>query len=185
MARLAKGALVHTTWQESPVGPPRKYYALTDAGRTRLIDMAAAYRAVSHDLTDLLKDPTPMTIRSLDELSAAARKAADEALDAALAAAPARLRGSLRDDLTGLSVRWLISGRRPATAPTCSRSPRRWPPRAARRGRGSTGPAPFVPKGMLGRIAATWWNADERLLLPRAVGWGWDSTWARSRYDWA
>ena len=29
-----------------------------------------------------------MTIRSLDELSAAARKAADEALDAALAAAP-------------------------------------------------------------------------------------------------
>ena len=56
LARLAKGALVHTTWQESPVGPPRKYYALTDAGRTRLIDMAAAYRAVSHDLTDLLKD---------------------------------------------------------------------------------------------------------------------------------
>ena len=56
LARLAKGALVHTTWQESPVGPPRKYYALTDAGRTRLIDMAAAYRAVSHALTDLLKD---------------------------------------------------------------------------------------------------------------------------------
>ena len=36
-----------------------------------------------------------MTIRSLDELSAAARKAADEALDAALAAAPTRLRGTL------------------------------------------------------------------------------------------
>ena len=56
LSRLLKAGLIESTWQESPVGPPRKYYALTDAGRTRLIDMAAAYRAVSHDLTDLLKD---------------------------------------------------------------------------------------------------------------------------------
>jgi len=56
LARLLKAGLIASTWRESPVGPPRKYYALTDAGRTRLIDMAAAYRAVSHDLTDLLKD---------------------------------------------------------------------------------------------------------------------------------
>ena len=114
-----------------------------------------------------------MTIRSLDELSAAARKAADEALDAALAAAPARLRGSLRDDLTAhlcdhldadataADVQQIAASLAPEGGEAAS-----WLDRAG---------AGFVPKGMLGRIAATWWNpADERLLLPRAVGWGWD-----------
>ena len=55
LARLAKAGLVHTTWQESPVGPPRKYYALTPAGQARLLAMAGSFRAVSHALDQLLK----------------------------------------------------------------------------------------------------------------------------------
>ncbi len=33
LSRLAKEGLVQTEWVESKQGPPRKYYALTDAGR--------------------------------------------------------------------------------------------------------------------------------------------------------
>lgn len=33
LSRLAKEGLVRTEWVESNQGPPRKYYALTDAGR--------------------------------------------------------------------------------------------------------------------------------------------------------
>nr|WP_300145333.1 DUF1648 domain-containing protein [Propionicimonas sp.] len=33
----------------------------------------------------------------------------------------------------------------------------------------------FDPRNAATRIATTWWNpADERLFLPRAIGWGWD-----------
>lgn len=33
----------------------------------------------------------------------------------------------------------------------------------------------FDPRNADARIATTWWNpADERLFLPRAIGWGWD-----------
>lgn len=34
LSRLAKEGLVRTEWVESNQGPPRKYYALTDSGRT-------------------------------------------------------------------------------------------------------------------------------------------------------
>ena len=34
LSRLAKEGLVQTEWVESKQGPPRKYYALTDSGRT-------------------------------------------------------------------------------------------------------------------------------------------------------
>ncbi len=55
LARLSKAGLVSTTWQESPVGPPRKYYALTDAGRARLRAMAREFAAVAAALEDILK----------------------------------------------------------------------------------------------------------------------------------
>lgn len=32
LSRLRKAGLVETTWQESPSGPPRRYYRLTDDG---------------------------------------------------------------------------------------------------------------------------------------------------------
>jgi PadR family transcriptional regulator PadR len=34
LSRLAKDGLVQTEWVESNQGPPRKYYSLTESGRT-------------------------------------------------------------------------------------------------------------------------------------------------------
>lgn len=36
LSRLRDDGLVLTTWQESPSGPPRRYYRLTDEGRRSL-----------------------------------------------------------------------------------------------------------------------------------------------------
>ena len=54
LARLSKGGLVQSSWQESPVGPPRKYYTLTDAGRRTLAEMAGAFAAVAATITTIL-----------------------------------------------------------------------------------------------------------------------------------
>jgi PadR family transcriptional regulator, regulatory protein PadR len=40
LARLRKESLVATTWQESPNGPPRRYYRLTPEGRRALAAFA-------------------------------------------------------------------------------------------------------------------------------------------------
>jgi PadR family transcriptional regulator PadR len=36
LSRLRRSGWVETTWQESPSGPPRRYYSLTDEGRRAL-----------------------------------------------------------------------------------------------------------------------------------------------------
>lgn len=36
LSRLRTAGLVETTWQESSTGPPRRYYAITTAGRQSL-----------------------------------------------------------------------------------------------------------------------------------------------------
>jgi PadR family transcriptional regulator, regulatory protein PadR len=36
LTRLRKDQLVETTWQESPNGPPRRYYSLTSRGKEAL-----------------------------------------------------------------------------------------------------------------------------------------------------
>lgn len=55
LARLARGGSVTTTWRESPSGPPRKYYALTDLGRRRLDAMAREFSAVAVAMEEILK----------------------------------------------------------------------------------------------------------------------------------
>ncbi len=37
LSRLRRDGLVTTSWQESDAGPPRRYYALTAAGRSALL----------------------------------------------------------------------------------------------------------------------------------------------------
>jgi PadR family transcriptional regulator PadR len=44
MRRMQNEGLVSTYLEESPSGPPRKYYAITDAGRQRLNDQAREWR---------------------------------------------------------------------------------------------------------------------------------------------
>ena len=36
LSRLRRDGLVESTWRESPTGPPRRYYRLTEAGRAAL-----------------------------------------------------------------------------------------------------------------------------------------------------
>lgn len=36
LSRLRREGLVESSWQESPTGPPRRYYRLTESGRSAL-----------------------------------------------------------------------------------------------------------------------------------------------------
>jgi PadR family transcriptional regulator, regulatory protein PadR len=54
LARLAKAGLVTTQWQESPSGPPRKYYALTRTGQEQVRQLAAEFRAVADAMNTVL-----------------------------------------------------------------------------------------------------------------------------------
>jgi PadR family transcriptional regulator PadR len=59
LSRLRRDALVDTQLQESPNGPPRRYYALTDAGHAALEAFARYWpdfrNAVNHFLTPPLE----------------------------------------------------------------------------------------------------------------------------------
>jgi PadR family transcriptional regulator PadR len=52
LSRLRRDGLVESTWQESPSGPPRRYYRLTGAGRAALKGFRLEWRrfrdAVDH-----------------------------------------------------------------------------------------------------------------------------------------
>ena len=52
LSRLRRDGLVESSWQESTAGPPRRYYRLTDAGRTALESFRVEWRrfrdAVDH-----------------------------------------------------------------------------------------------------------------------------------------
>src|SRR3954453_4357745 len=52
LSRLRRDGLVDTSWQESPSGPPRRYYSLTAAGHAALEAFAEEWKrfrdAVNH-----------------------------------------------------------------------------------------------------------------------------------------
>jgi PadR family transcriptional regulator PadR len=52
LSRLRRDGLVESTWQESPTGPPRRYYRLTNEGRAALETFRVEWRrfrdAVDH-----------------------------------------------------------------------------------------------------------------------------------------
>ncbi len=56
LARLLKAGMIRSTWRESPVGPPRKYYELTPAGRDAHAEMRRAWLSVRDALDSLLKE---------------------------------------------------------------------------------------------------------------------------------
>lgn len=51
LSRMRREGLLDYEWQESELGPPRKYYTLTAAGRQQL----AEFRAYWHTLTTLIE----------------------------------------------------------------------------------------------------------------------------------
>ncbi len=115
-------------------------------------------------------------IRSLDELTPQARSAAEGYLASVWATIEAGVREPVLDDLrahlferlspdaTAEDVAALATEAGPMTRGTSGASAR-W--QAFLTG--------MRPGGAGARIAGTWWNpAEERLFLPRALGWGWD-----------
>jgi len=55
LTRLKKGELVATHWEESPAGPPRKFYTLTPSGHAELAALASAWRSLATALDSLLQ----------------------------------------------------------------------------------------------------------------------------------
>lgn len=53
--RLKTEGLLTSEWVEAEAGHPRKYYALTDAGRTRLRAMASAWAGFALGVNELLE----------------------------------------------------------------------------------------------------------------------------------
>ncbi len=58
LARLKKAGHVSTSWRESDAGPPRKYYAITTAGRTALADFTAQWRRFRDAVDTMLSKGT-------------------------------------------------------------------------------------------------------------------------------
>jgi len=55
LTRLKTAGLVETEWQESPAGPPRKYYRLTGGGVAALAESTRAWRDLATALDGLLE----------------------------------------------------------------------------------------------------------------------------------
>jgi PadR family transcriptional regulator PadR len=53
LSRLRREELVDYEWVESDVGPPRKYYSLTQRGEARLTDLATYWRLLTDTLNQL------------------------------------------------------------------------------------------------------------------------------------
>lgn len=54
LSRLNAAGILKYTWEESPGGPPRKYYTLTAKGRTALAQLTDAWRALATSIDTLL-----------------------------------------------------------------------------------------------------------------------------------
>ena len=59
LSRLRRDELVSTAWRESPAGPPRRYYALTDRGQAALDSFRTAWTGFAGSVDQLLQKGTP------------------------------------------------------------------------------------------------------------------------------
>jgi PadR family transcriptional regulator PadR len=58
LSRLRRDGVVETVWQESPSGPPRRYYALSDHGRAALADFTSEWVRFRDSVDSLLGTTT-------------------------------------------------------------------------------------------------------------------------------
>ncbi|WIM67775.1 PadR family transcriptional regulator [Corynebacterium breve] len=54
LTRLTTKELVTSRWEESPKGPPRKYYSLTPQGRAMRDQLASDFQQITEDMLALL-----------------------------------------------------------------------------------------------------------------------------------
>ncbi|WP_182353758.1 PadR family transcriptional regulator [Flaviflexus huanghaiensis] len=55
LTRLGTAGYVDTFWEESPSGPPRKYYRLTRAGTAQLSDQRDTWRSLVSSMDELME----------------------------------------------------------------------------------------------------------------------------------
>jgi PadR family transcriptional regulator PadR len=56
LTRLLREGLIASRWQESPAGPPRKYYRLTERGREAMETMSIRWTSLTHQVNSILKE---------------------------------------------------------------------------------------------------------------------------------
>ncbi len=56
LSRLKREALLEYVWEESPSGPPRKYYSLTVPGKDMMQSLASTWKSLSLSLDSLLQN---------------------------------------------------------------------------------------------------------------------------------
>lgn len=56
LIRLKKLGLLNYRWEESPQGPPRKYYMITKLGREQLSGLDAAWEELSEGIESIRKN---------------------------------------------------------------------------------------------------------------------------------
>lgn len=54
MTRLKNDGLLAYRWEESPSGPPRKYYSITDLGRSFLEELNQSWSEIEQTVTHLI-----------------------------------------------------------------------------------------------------------------------------------
>jgi PadR family transcriptional regulator PadR len=58
LSRLRRDGLVESTWRESPTGPPRRYYRLTETGRAALDGFAAEWSRFRNAVDHFVEEKT-------------------------------------------------------------------------------------------------------------------------------
>ena len=61
VTRLKNDGLLAYRWEESPSGPPRKYYSITDTGRAFLVELHKSWQEISHTINHLININTQTT----------------------------------------------------------------------------------------------------------------------------
>ncbi|MDE6310471.1 MAG: PadR family transcriptional regulator [Muribaculaceae bacterium] len=57
LTRLKNDGLLTYRWEESPSGPPRKYYSITETGRSFLRQLQESWEEISHAVNHLNHEP--------------------------------------------------------------------------------------------------------------------------------
>lgn len=66
LTRLKNDGLLAYRWEESPSGPPRKYYSITPVGIAFLEELHASWREISQTVNLLLLNETTVEIATND-----------------------------------------------------------------------------------------------------------------------
>jgi PadR family transcriptional regulator, regulatory protein PadR len=53
LTRLKNAGLLNYKWEESKAGPPRKYYSLTEEGKTFLNALSDTWKELNHAVTNI------------------------------------------------------------------------------------------------------------------------------------